>query len=528
MDPESSCPTVRQPLMARNVVATSQPLAAQAGLRMLMAGGNAVDAALAAAITLTVVEPTSNGIGSDAFAIVWDGTGLHGLNASGRSPAGWVPERFSHLDHMPQRGWDTVTVPGAVSAWWALSDRFGKLPFQDLFAPAISYSSDGFPVSPITARSWAQAAKTLRNEPGFAEAFLRHGAAPEAGQLFCLPSMAKTLTSIAESDGEDFYRGDLARRIIGFSESCGGVMTMDDLASHQADWCGTVSLSWHGYEMHEIPPNGQGIAALIALGILREIHGLADLPPDSPASIHLQVEAMKLAFADLHRYVSDPATMEISPVSLLDREYLRGRAALIDPQRAKVPTHGVPGYSGTVYLTAADESGMMVSFIQSNYMGFGSGVVVPGTGISLQNRGCGFRSRPGHANSVGPQKRPFHTIIPGFVTRSGQPIMSFGVMGGAMQAQGHVQMAMRVLLHGQNPQEASDAPRWQVLDDGTLAVESAMSKAVVSELKSLGQQVQVMEGATNQAFGGAQLIMRHKEAYIAGSDHRKDGMAVGF
>jgi len=525
---EPSYPSVRQPLMAKNVVATSQPLAAQAGLRMLLQGGNAVDAAIAAAITLTVVEPTSNGIGSDAFSILWDGSELHGLNASGRSPAGWTSDRYAHLDEMPRRGWDAVTVPGAVSAWVSMSSRFGRLPFADLFGLAISYARDGFPVPPVVAQSWQRAAEVLAGQPGFAEAFMPGGRAPIAGEIFRLPDMANTLGEIAKTKGESFYRGDLARRMIDFSNECGGVMTLDDLASHQADWCGTVSVPWHGYDIHEIPPNGQGIAALIALGILGEIGGFAGLSPDSPESIHLQVEAMKLAFADLHHYVSDPATMEVTPESLLTRSYHIGRAKLVDPLKAVIPTFGVPPKGGTVYLTAADADGMMVSFIQSNYMGFGSGIVVPGTGISLQNRGCGFRTKPGHANSVGPRKRPFHTIIPGFATKDGQPVMSFGVMGGAMQAQGHLQMAVRILLHDQNPQMASDAPRWQVMENGTLALEAAMPPATVEALRKLGHEVTVEDGWHNQAFGGAQLILKNGESYVAGSEQRKDGQAMGF
>jgi gamma-glutamyltranspeptidase/glutathione hydrolase len=525
---DAGYPSVRQPLIAKNIVATSQPLAAQAGVRTLLRGGNAIDAAVAAAITLTVVEPTSNGIGSDAFALVWDGLDLHGLNASGRSPAAWVPERFSSLESMPLRGWDTVTVPGAVSAWRALSDRFGILSFEELFEPAIRYAQEGFPVSPIVAASWERGAAVLRDEPGFAEAFLPGGSAPKMGEEFRLPEMAETLKRIAATAGEDFYRGSLARRMISFSENCGGAMTLSDLSSHSAEWCGSISLEWYGYEVHEIPPNGQGIAALIALGILREIGGLDAISPDSPESIHLQVEAMKLAFADLHRYVGDPRWMEIDPASLISADYLTQRSHLIDHHAPGLPVYGVPPASGTVYLTAADENGAMVSLIQSNYMGFGSGVVVPGTGISLQNRGNCFRSQPGHANSVGPGKRPFHTIIPGFVTKNGRPFMSFGVMGGAMQAQGHVQMAMRVLLHGQNPQAACDAPRWQVLDEGILAVEASMPTDTVEALRALGHKVVVSSGWADQSFGGAQLILRGEGCYVAGSDQRKDGQAIGF
>ncbi len=528
MDFQASYHSIRQPILARNLVATSQPLAAQAGLRMLLLGGNAIDAALAAAIALTVVEPTSNGIGSDAFAILWDGEQLHGLNASGRSPAGWTPERFAKYSTMPSRGWDTVTVPGAVSAWCALSKRFGRLKFAQLFEPAISYARDGYPVSPITATSWARAAAVLKDEPGYAEAFMPGGAAPSIGSTFRCEGMARTLEEIAETVGDSFYRGALANKIVDFSNKCGGVMSLEDLAGHTADWCGTISIPFYGYEVHEIPPNGQGIAALMALGILREFGGMDSMSPDSAESIHLQIEAMKLAFADLHRFVSDPATMEFDPQTLIETDYLRSRSGFIRPEVAGLPTHGIPKPSGTVYLTAADSEGRMVSFIQSNYMGFGSGIVVPGTGISLQNRGCCFRLEQGHPNSVGPRKRPFQTIIPGFVTQHGSPIMSFGVMGGAMQAQGHVQMAIRVLLHGQSPQASSDGARWQVMEDGTIAVESSMAPDVVTQLQSLGHQVSVEGGWGNQAFGGAQLILKGEDGYIAGSDQRKDGQAVGF
>jgi len=517
-------PSVRQPVLARNVVATSQPLASQAGIRMLLQGGNAIDAVLAAAIALTVVEPTSNGIGSDAFAILWDGSGLHGLNASGRSPAGWTSDRFAHLDSMPTRGWDSVTVPGAVSAWVALSQKHGKLPFSKLFEPAIEYARGGYPVSPIIAESWGRAAVVFKDEPGFAGAFLP---APKAGELFRCEAMARTLELIASTGGAAFYEGELAQRMISHCREHGGVMSLEDLATHRPEWCEPLHLSWFGYEVHEIPPNGQGIAALIALGILERAGIDRFESPDDPASLHLQIEAMKLAFADLHRYVSEPATMEVDPYWLLSDRYLQSRALLVEPGKAGSPAPGVPPKGGTVYLTAADAEGRMISYIQSNYMGFGSGVVVPDTGISLQDRGCGFRSRPGHPNSVGPRKRPFHTIIPGFATKDGQPVMSFGVMGGPMQAQGHLQMALRVLRYGQNPQEASDAPRWQVIEDGSVAVESAMPDASIAALRSRGHNVHVQPGWWNQAFGGAQLILKSTDCYVAGSDQRKDGQAIG-
>ncbi len=517
----------RVPILARNVVATSQPLAAQAGLRMLLAGGNAVDAALAAAITLTVVEPTGNGLGADAFAILWDGAALHGLNASGRSPAGWNASRFAGAAAMPRFGWESVTVPGAVSAWVALSERFGALPFADLFTPAIAYARDGFAVSPTIAQLWAKGGQSLSAQPGFAACFLPAGRAPAAGETFRNPALAASLAAIAETGGEAFYRGALAREIAADAARHGAALTEADLAEHRADWCGTLSQAFAGIELHEIPPNGQGIAALMALGML-EHTDLAAHGPDSPQAMHLQIEAMKLALADADAFVADPAHMDISADALLQPDYLRDRARAIDPQRAAEASHGAPKRGGTVYVTAADAAGRMVSLIQSNYMGFGAGVVVPGTGIHLQNRGAGFVTAEGHANAVGPRKRPFHTIIPGFVMRDGKPEMSFGVMGGPMQAQGHVQMVVRTILHGQSPQAASDAPRWRFTSSRGVAIETAMPATTVEALTAMGHQVTLEPPDNAFGFGGAQLIQRHGEGYAAGSDHRKDGGAVGF
>ncbi|OSP53940.1 gamma-glutamyltransferase family protein [Pseudoruegeria sp. SK021] len=524
---ESCYPTHRSSLLARNVVATSQPLAAQAGLRMLLAGGNAVDAALATAITLTVVEPTGNGLGSDAFAIVWDGAELHGLNASGRSPAGWHPDRFAGQTTMPLRGWDSVTVPGAVSAWRALSDRFGALPFATLFGPAIGYACDGFAISPTIAKLWKIGAAQLQDQPGFAETFMPGGRAPHAGETFRNPDLAASLTAIADTGGDAFYHGALAERIAAAAASHGAALSKADLAAHRVDWCGTIQTGFHGTELHEIPPNGQGIAALIALGILERL-ALNATDPDDPASLHLQIEAVKLALADAEAFVSDPGSMAVTPEALLDDGYLTRRAALIDRAQAQDPGAGAPTMGGTVMVTAADEAGRMVSFIQSNFSGFGSGVVVPGTGIHLQNRGAGFVLEPGHPNQVGPAKRPFHTIIPGFAMRDGAPWMSFGVMGGPMQAQGHVQMMVRMVLFGQSPQTASDAPRWRVISGRKLAVESTMPDATVAALTALGHEI-IREAPDNAfGFGGAQLIARHGTGYIAGSDHRKDGAALGY
>ena len=518
----------RVPVMARNVVAASQPLAAQAGLRMLLAGGNAVDAALAAAITLTVVEPTGNGVGSDAFAILWDGKRLHGLNSSGRSPAAWTSERFAGLTVMPQRGWESITVPGAVAAWVALSERFGKVPFAQLFGPAIGYARDGFAVSPTIATLWALGAATLKDQPGFADHFMPGGRTPAAGEIFRNPHLAKSLELIAESRGAAFYGGVLAEAIEAHAVTHGAALTVADMAAHSADWCGTISTNFGGVELHEIPPNGQGIAALMGLGMLRDLT-LADHAPDSPQALHLQIEALKLALADAAAYVADPAAMDrVSAEALLAPAYLAQRATLIDPGRAGDPGCGAPLDGGTVCLATGDESGMMVSYIQSNYSGFGSGVVVPGTGIHMQNRAIGFAIEAGHPNQVGPSKRPFHTIIPGFVMQDGAPRMAFGLMGGPMQAQGHVQMLVRTALYGQNPQQASDAPRWRVIRGREVAVEWTMPAETVAALHAMGHSI-TREAPDNAfGFGGAQLVARLDDGYVTGSDHRKDGGAVGY
>lgn len=490
---------------------------------MLAEGGNAVDAAIATAITLTLVEPVSNGIGSDAFAIVWDGSQLHGLNASGRSPAAWTAEHFGP-DGVPAVGWNSVTVPGAVSAWVALHNRFGRLPFERLFEPAISYGRNGFLVSPTIAGQWAAQVPVYRDQPGFAEAFLPDGRAPKAGELFRFPHHAATLEKIAVSNGEAFYRGELADRLEAHSIASGGAMRFGDLAAHRADWVGTISNTYRGYTVHEIPPNGQGIVALIALGIL-EHFDMSSLPADSADSVHLQIEAVKLAFADAEAYVGDIDDMTVRTEDLVDKDYLRQRAALIDGNRAKPATAGTPT-GGTVYLTAADASGMMVSMIQSNYVGFGSGVVVPGTGISLQNRGANFTATPRHPNQVGPNKRPYHTIIPGFVTKDGSPVMSFGVMGGSMQPQGHVQVLVRVADHGQNPQAACDGPRFRWVQGVQVSCENGFPRETLDELMRRGHDLVAVDDY-NQ-FGSCQAIWRLDGGYLAVSDPRRDGQAAAF
>ncbi|MBU6491640.1 MAG: gamma-glutamyltransferase family protein [Burkholderiales bacterium] len=531
-------PTVRIPLFARNAVSTSQPLASQAGVRMLLRGGNAVDAAIAAAAALTVVEPVSCGLGSDAFAILWDGQELHGLNASGVAPAAWSPDYYRRKygeegngqARRPVRGWDVVTVPGAISAWAALHERFGKLPFADVLEPAAEIAERGYAVSPIVAHNWAAAIPDLRDQPGFAQAFMPRGRAPGVGEKFVLADAARSLRLIGATGGRAFYEGELAERIAAYSAATGGAMTLADLRDYRPEWVKPISKRYRGYDVHEIPPNGQGIAALIALGILDRFD-LAGLPVDSVDSQHLQIEAMKLAFADIYRYVSDPRSMEVTPQEMLSDAYLAERAKLIDMGRAKHFDFGMPRAGGTVYLSAADESGMMISFIQSNYMGFGSGVVVPGTGISLQNRGYGFSMDPASPNVVAAGKRPFHTIIPAFLTRDGAPVMSFGVMGGDMQPQGHLQTLVRMLDYHQQPQAACDAPRWKVNRDFTLDVEATLDAGTAAALQARGHQIKSIDDPYMD-FGSGQFIWRlsddPEQGYVAASDSRRDGHAAGF
>jgi gamma-glutamyltranspeptidase/glutathione hydrolase len=530
-------PTIRSPLMARNIVATSQPLAAQAGLRMLLAGGNAVDAAIAAAAALTIVEPVSNGLGSDAFAIVWDGTQLHGLNASGVAPAAWTPAYFRRRygDALPQRGWDTVTTPGAVAGWVALSQRFGRLPFADLLMPAIELAERGHGVGRIVADKWARQVPGLKDLPGFAEAFMPRGRAPQPGERFVFTAAGATLRKIAATRGDAFYRGEVAEALVAHSRAQGGSMTLADLDAYRPEWVGTIAKDFAGHTVHEIPPNGQGIAALMALGILNHLD-LASLPPDGVASQHLQIEAIKLAFADTYRWVADERAMtEVRAADLLDDAYLAARAKRIDPRRAQDFAHGLPPRGGTIYLSTADERAMMVSLIQSNYMGFGSGVVVPGTGVSLQNRGHCFTLADGHPNQIAPGKRPFHTIIPGFLTRTDhgvvKPQMSFGVMGGNMQPQGHLQTLVRMLVHRQQPQAACDAPRWKVGAGLAVDFEATMAPALVDGLKALGHRFEATPDAYMD-YGSGQFIWKISDdpddGYLAASDSRRDGQAVGF
>ena len=526
------------PVLAPNgVVATSNPLAAQAGLRMLLAGGNAVDAAIAAATTLTIVEPWVNGIGSDAFALVWDGEKLHGLNASGRAPAAHTPELFAELGHqrMPNRGWLSVTVPGAPSAWIDLHTRFGRLNLETVVTPAIEYGRDGFPLAPETAFVWAQAQRNYVENMkgpeyrGWFETFMPDGRVAKPGDWWTLPDHAETLERIVRTRGMDFYRGFSARAIESFAAETGGYFTLDDMTAHKAHWVEPISARYRDYEVWEIPPNGQGIAALEALSIL-DGFDMASTPRDSVESWHRQIEAMKLAFTDTRRYVADPDHAAVPVEGLLSSDYVSQRRALIGEQ-ALEPAAGDPPRGGTVYLCAADSDGMMVSYIQSNYQGFGSGIVIPGTGISLQNRGYGFTLEPGHPNLIAPGKRPFHTIIPAFLTHNGEPVGPFGVMGADMQPQGHVQMVVNQVDYGMNPQTSLDAPRWRWTGGRDVLIEPSAGQEVIEGLRARGHNVVVAdtESQFNGNGGRGQIIRRLPQGgYIAGSEPRSDGAAVGY
>lgn len=533
-------PGRHQPLFARNgMVTTSQPLAAAAGVQVLQAGGTAADAAIATAAALTVVEPCSNGLGSDAFAIVWDGHRLHGLNGSGRAPAAASPQRIREAGHqsVPLHGWDAVTVPGAVAAWRDLHAKFGRLPFARLLEPAITYAEDGFPVSPVVAWGWQRgiaAAMRDRNASGtdqFLATFAPGGAAPRPGSVIRLPRHADALRALADSGGADLYTGRLAERIAAHSAATGGFLTAADLAAHTSTWVDPISTAYRGLELWEIPPNGQGIAALVALAILE---GLEIDDPLHPDAIHLAIEATKIGLSDAHAFVTDP---DAGPTpDLLDPAYIADRRAALGP-RALTAAPGIPPGSDTVYLAAADGEGHMVSFIQSNFHGFGSRVVVDG--VALQNRGSGFSLDPRHPNVLAPSKRPFHTIIPGFLTRGGAPIGPLGVMGGHMQAQGHVQVTLAA-AEGDDPATALDRPRWHWEAGRRVLVESPAgaprwpqasgddgAAALVRDLTSRGHEVEI--APNSGVFGRGQLIWRAEGGVLVGaSDPRADGIPMGW
>ncbi len=521
----------RPSFYAKNgMVTTSQPLAAQAGLDILKKGGNAVDAAIATAACLTVVEPTSNGIGGDAFALIWMKGDLHGLNSSGPAPQKLSIEALKErgIDEIPTHGFVPVTVPGIPAAWAECSRRFGSLPFKEVLEPAIRLAEEGYPLSPVLGKFWKGAynvfKKRLKGEAFsyWFETFAPNGRAPAVGEVWASKAHAETLRSIAETKAESFYRGELAEKIDAFSRKYDGFLRKEDLEAFHPEWVNPVSVNYKGYDVWEIPPNGQGIVALIALNIMNH---LEITEKESPETYHKQIEALKLAFADGREYITDPKTMEHTLEGLLSIEYALERSALIGGE-ALAPISGQPPKGGTVYLATADQDGNMVSFIQSNYMGFGSGLVVPGTGIALQNRGHNFSLDPNHANALQPGKRTYHTIIPGFLTKDGEAVGPFGVMGGFMQPQGHMQVIMNTIDFHLHPQACLDAPRWQWMQDKTVMVEPHFPHHIAQALESKGHTIQI--GLEPNMFGRGQIIWRDPKTgvLIGGTESRADGVVA--
>ncbi|MBR5094391.1 MAG: gamma-glutamyltransferase family protein [Oscillospiraceae bacterium] len=524
-------PSQRFPLYARRgMVNCSSPQAAAAGLEALRRGGNAIDAAVSAAAALTVTEPTANGLGSDAFALVWSEREqkLFGLNASG--PAPMLADARKVLDEgrdekgrMPRHGWTPVTVPGAVGAWAALTARFGRRSLAQDLSEALRYAREGYPCAPNLASAWQRAFAIYQEslgEPCFgawSRTFAPQGRAPEAGELIRLPDHADTLEEIGRTDGESFYRGELAKRIDAESRRSGGWLRYEDLAAYRPLWVEPIRLDYRGWEVCEIPPNGQGIVALMALNILKEF----DFPEkDSPLTVHRQIEALKMAFADAFACVTDPAHMQVDPQALLDPACGARRAAQMT-ERARVWSSALPPRSGTVYLCCADGEGNMVSYIQSNYMGFGSGIVIDGTGIALQNRGADFSLDPASPNVLRPCKRSYHTIIPGFLMKDGAPVGPFGVMGGYMQPQGHVQVVMGMVDFHLDPQQALDAPRFQWLRDGSVTVESRFDPELARALQRRGHDLRVDLDTAH--FGRGQIIQRLPGGVlVGGTESRTD------
>jgi len=531
----------RSAVIARHgAAATSQPLATQIAIDILKKGGSAVDAAIAANAALGLMEPTGSGIGGDLFAIVWDGRKLHGLNASGRSPRGLTLEhlRQQGIERLPALGPLPVTVPGCVDGWYGLHRKFGKLPMKEILQPAIRYAREGFPVSQLIAHYWARGAGYLEGLPGFAATFLPGGRAPVEGEIFRNPALADTLERIARGGRDTFYKGELADRMAAFCERTGCFLRKRDFAEHTSTWVEPVSTNYRGYDVWELPPNGQGIAALQMLNVL-ESYPLRKLGHNSAAYLHLHVEAKKLAYEDRARFYADMAFVDVPVKTLISKAYAKTRRALIDEQRAArtVPPGDIPAGGDTVYLAVADKDRMMVSLIQSNYRGFGSGLCPDGMGFCFQDRGQLFALEDGHKNVYAPGKRPFHTIIPAFVTKDGKPFLCFGVMGGDMQPQGHVQILCNMIDFGMGVQEAGDAARYhhtgsseptgeEMRTGGLLALESGIGQEQRRALARMGHRIHFAGGG----FGGYQAIAydaKH-DVYRAASESRKDGQAGGY
>ena len=521
------------------MVATSHPLATQIGLDVLKQGGTAVDAAIAANIALGLMEPTGNGIGGDLFAIVWDAKTkkLHGLNASGPAPKNISIEYFLEkgLSKIPAYGPLPVTVPGAVDGWVKLHEKFGKLEFKSLFEPTIKYANEGFPVTELIAYYLGRSKERFEDYPNFKEVWMKNGKMPEKGEIFKNPQLAKTLEIIAEKGRDGFYEGDVAKTMADFIQSQGGFLTYEDMSSFHSEWTPPVSSNYRGYDVWELPPNGQGIAALQILNIL-ENYDVQKMGLFSSEYIHLFTEAKKLAFADRAKYYADPNFSKIPVKQLISKSYAKERLKLINLKKAaKSDQAGALESGDTIYLTVADQYGNMISLIQSNYRGMGSGMVPPGLGFMLQDRGELFSLDKNHKNALEGGKRPFHTIIPAFVTKDGEPFMSFGVMGGATQPQAHAQIIINMVDFGLNLQEAGDAPRIVhsgssqptdeiMTDGGTLSLESGFGIEIEAKLSSIGHKIKYQKGI----FGGYQAIMLKDGVYYGASETRKDGQAAGY
>jgi len=523
------------------MAATSQPLATQVALDILKAGGSAVDAAIAANACLGLMEPTGNGVGGDLFAIVWDPKTrkLYGLNGSGRSPKSLTLEILQQQGKtIPQRGPLPVSVPGAVDGWFELHGKFGRLPMKQVLAPAIGYARDGHPVADIIGNAWAGSVPILARFPGFNEQFTINGRAPAKGEIWKNQNLARTLEKIAEGGRDAFYKGDIARTIADYMKANGGYLSYEDLAAHHGEWVQPVSTNYRGYDVWELPPNSQGIAALQMLNIL-EGYDLRAMGFGSADHLHTMIEAKKIAFEDRAKFYADPAFAKVPVKDLVSKSYAKARRKLLDPKKAgKRYDAGNPALreGDTIYMTTADGDGMMVSLIQSNYRGMGSGMAPPGLGFILQDRGELFSLIPGQPNTFAPGKRPFQTIIPAFITKDGQPWLSFGVMGGDMQPQGHAQIVVNLIDFGMNLQEAGDAPRFyhtgsseptgEIMEDGgQLYLESGYPPETVRELLKRGHRV----GSTSSGqYGGYQAIKRDKGVYVGASESRKDGQAAGY
>ena len=521
------------------MVATSHPLATQIGLDILKQGGTAIDAAIAANIALGLMEPTGNGIGGDLFAIVWDAKTkkLHGLNASGPAPKNLSIEHFieNGLNKIPPYGPLPVTVPGAVDGWVKLHEKFGKLKFKSLFEPTIEYAKKGFPVTELIAYYLDRSKERFEDYPNFKEVWMKDGKMPAKGEIFKNPQLAETLEIIAEKGRDGFYEGHIANTMADFIQSQGGFLTYEDISSFHSEWTPPVSSNYRGYDVWELPPNGQGIAALQILNIL-ENYDIQKMGLFSSEYIHLFTEAKKLAFADRAKYYADPNFSNIPVNKLISKSYAKERLKLINLKEAsKSDQAGVLESGDTIYLTVADQYGNMISLIQSNYRGMGSGMVPPGLGFMLQDRGELFSLDKDHKNALEGGKRPFHTIIPAFVTKNGKPFMSFGVMGGATQPQAHAQIIINMIDFGLNLQEAGDAPRIVhsgssqptdevMINGGTLSIESGFGKEIEDELSSIGHNIKYQKGI----FGGYQAIMLKDGVYYGASETRKDGQAAGY